>query len=220
MDTLPVPLLPFLPLETGWDSPLLAGLPAVSLNHFRPEGSAHRPATEIRLYRSVAGLHGLFRVRDRYVRSVHTRFCDPVYEDSCVEFFFRPDISAGYFNFEFNAGGAMLAGFVTDHRRTGKGLRGFTPLSPEDAGKVGVKSSLPPTVFPEVQEPLHWTLAFFIPFEIVEKYVGKPLGGDNRWRGNFYKCGDRTSHPHWSSWMPLPEKNFHLPETFGELVFE
>jgi hypothetical protein len=218
MNVLPVPLLPPLPLETPWDSHLLAALPVVSLAHFRPEGSSHRPATEVRLWRSEKGFHGLFRTHDRYVRSVHTRYGDPVYEDSCVEFFFSPDLSAGYLNFEFNAGGALLAGFVTDHRRTEKGLKGFTPLSPEDAGKVGVRSSLPGAVFPEVKEPLLWTLAFHIPFEIVEKYSGKSATGDNCWRGNFYKCADKTSHPHWASWTPLPEKNFHLPECFGELV--
>ena len=23
------------------------------------------------------------------------------------------------------------------------------------------------------------------------------------WRGNFYKCADESSHPHWASWAPI-----------------
>jgi len=38
-------------------------------------------------------------------------------------------------------------------------------------------------------------------------------------RGNFFKCGDETSHPHWASWSPISEElNFHRPETFGSIV--
>ena len=39
-----------------------------------------------------------------------------------------------------------------------------------------------------------------------------------RWRGNFYKCADESSHPHWASWRPIGEKlDFHTPEFFGEI---
>jgi len=44
------------------------------------------------------GLCGLFRVEDRYVRSVHTRFGEPVYLDSCVEIFLQPRPDRGYLN--------------------------------------------------------------------------------------------------------------------------
>ena len=55
----------------------------------------------------------------------------------------------------------------------------------------------------------------------MEPYIGTI--GDVRgqtWRGNFYKCGDHTSHPHWASWSPIGEQlDFHQPEFFGELRF-
>jgi hypothetical protein len=53
---------------------------------------------------------------------------------------------------------------------------------------------------------------------VLERYVGPlaPLAGQV-WRGNFYKCGDRTSHPHWAAWSPVDELNFHLPRCFGAL---
>jgi hypothetical protein len=42
-----------------------------------------------------------------------------------------------------------------------------------------------------------------------------------RWRVNFYKCADRTSHPHWLTWAPVdsPAPNFHLPDAFGIMEF-
>ncbi|MCH8859253.1 MAG: hypothetical protein IID54_06710 [Proteobacteria bacterium] len=46
-----------------------------------------------------------------------------------------------------------------------------------------------------------------------------PLGSTN-WRGNFYKCGDKTSHPHWGMWSPITNRlSFHQPALFGDLVF-
>ena len=56
----------------------------------------------------------------------------------------------------------------------------------------------------------------------MEQYVGRlcNLPGQT-WRGNFYKCADRSSHPHWASWSPLGEPlNFHTPQFFGPLRLE
>jgi hypothetical protein len=80
---------------------------------------------------------------------------------------------------------------------------------------------MPGIVFPEIVGPTEWFLGFFIPFSLLEKYAGQigDLHGQT-WRANFYKCADGSSHPHWASWTELPEKNFHLPEHFGEIVFE
>ena len=40
-----------------------------------------------------------------------------------------------------------------------------------------------------------------------------------RIRANFYKCGDKTAHPHFLSWSPVSTEkpDFHRPEFFGEL---
>ena len=208
-------------LEDGWDDPAWARADTLELGHFRLEGSDHRPRTRVRLLHTGDGLAGIFRVEDRYVRSLHTRFGDPVYEDSCVEIFLQPKPDRGYLNFEMNAGGALLASHITDHRRTPDGFAAFTRLTEEDGRQVVVRSSLPAVVEPEVEEPLECQLAFFIPKALLEKYVGPigPLAGQ-RWRANLYKCGDGTSHPHWASWSPVDALNFHLPHCFGTLIFE
>ncbi len=206
-------------LENGWDDPAWAASAPLEIACFRPEGSDHRPRTRARLAWDEEGLCGLFRVEDRHVRSVHTRFGDPVYQDSCVEIFLQPKPDRGYLNLEMNAGGALLASHVTDHRRTPDGFAAFTRLTEEDGRQVSVRSSLPPVVEPEVDAD--WELAFSIPKALLEKYVGpiEPMAG-RTWQANLYKCGDETSHPHWASWSPVDALNFHLPHCFGTLRFE
>ena len=208
-------------LEDGWDDPAWAVADTLELAHFRPEGSDHRPRTRARLLHSEDGLAGIFRVEDRYVRSVHTRFGDPVYEDSCVEIFLSPRPDRGYLNFEMNCGGTLSASHITDQRRVPGGFAAFTPLGEAEARHVLVRSSQPRTLYPEVETPLEWQLGFFIPLALVERYVGAlgPLAGQ-AWRANLYKCGDLTSRPHWASWAPLDARNFHLPHCFGTLHFE
>jgi len=208
-------------LEDEWDAPAWARAETLELAHFRPEGSAHRPRTRARLLHTGDGLAGIFRVEDRYVRSVHRQFGDPVYEDSCVEIFLQPRPERGYLNFEMNAGGTLLASHVTDPRRVAGALAAAKPLRPAEARRVCVRSSLPAVVEPELAGPVEWQLAFFIPLELVEGHVGAlgPLAGQ-AWRANLYKCGDKTSHPHWGSWAPLDARNFHLPHCFGTLEFE
>jgi hypothetical protein len=212
---------PGLPLSVDWDGPGWAPAQTLELACFRPEGSPHRPRTRARLLYDDERLFGIFRVEDRYVRSRHTRYGDPVYRDSCVEIFLEPRPGQGYLNFECNAGGTLLASHVRDPERTAAGFRDFAPLSAAEARRVAVASSLPPVVDPEVAAPLTWTLAFALPLGLLEARVGPlgPLAGQV-WRANLYKCGDDTSHPHWASWSPLTERNFHLPACFGTLRFE
>ena len=59
--------------------------------------------------------------------------------------------------------------------------------------------------------------------DILEKYaqVTHPQPG-GIWRANFYKCADKTSHPHWLTWSVVdkPRPDFHVPQFFGILEFE
>ena len=207
-------------LDVRWDAPCWSGLDTLNIANFRPESSDHRPVVSARLGYDGAFLRGIFRTEDRYVRSVATGFQQNVCRDSCVEFFVQPRGEGAYHNFEFNAGGAMLWHCVRDHSRGPTGFADMSVTSDEECQAVEIISSLPSTVEPEIREPLTWTLAFAIPVSLLEKYVGAlgPLSGQT-WRANFYKCGDKTSHPHWGSWMPVSELNFHLPACFGVIQF-
>jgi hypothetical protein len=147
-----------------------------------------------------------------------------VCKDSCVEAFLEPVSGKGYFNFEFNCGGALLCSYSEIGETAGgeDGEKKYScRLDEDDLRKVKVVPSLPPVIDPELTEETVWTLGFAIPFSILETHVG-PLAvrSGSTWRANFYKCAGDTSHPHWISWSPVPKKNFHMPEHFGNIVLE
>ena len=189
---------------------------------FRGESSPHRPHTEFRLLYNNVGISGRFDVQDQFVRAVNLDYNSPVCTDSCVEFFVKPPDSSGYFNFEFNCIGTILSYYITDHRKTEDGFAEFAVIPPELLTNIKVETSLPHAVIdPEITKTVHWSLSFFIPFSIFAEFAENfqiPEPGDS-WRANFYKCGDKTSHPHWAAWSPVPELNFHLPDAFGSITF-
>jgi hypothetical protein len=169
----------------------------------------------------AANLYLRFRVEDRYVVAKHTEFQDPVCRDSCVEFFVQPRQSGGYFNFEINCGGTLLSYYIEDPARTADGFVKYTLLSCEQGRRIRVAHSLPTQVVPEIQVPTVWHVGCAIPLEVLEAYAG-PLGtlAEQAWRGNFFKCADDSSHPHWASWAPIgAELNFHQPQCFAPLRF-
>lgn len=208
-------------MQGAWNGPAWQQADTLEIAHFRPESSDHRPRTYARLLYAREGLFGIFRVEDQYVWCVRTHYLDAVSKDSCVEFFVQPKLDKGHFNFEFNCGGALLCFYIVDPTRMPKGFRDFTPLAEADAKQVVIYHSLPQIIEPEIIEPTEWRLEFFIPFALLEKYVGD-VGHvrSQEWRANFYKCADDTSHPHWASWSPVDELNFHLPNCFGTIRFD
>ncbi|WP_051305798.1 carbohydrate-binding family 9-like protein [Desulfogranum mediterraneum] len=207
-----------LALHDQWEHAPWRDLPAQVLAHHM--GSRPQPCPEVALKigYSQRALYLLFRVQDQSVRARARKHQDPVWEDSCVEFFFTPgpNCSLGYFNLEMNCGGTMLFHFQARPRSE----RTIIPL--ELCERITTVHSLPPRVMPEITAPLSWTLAYRLPLELLSPYcpVVRPAPGVH-WRGNFYKCGDKTSLPHWLTWAPIngPRPDFHRPDAFGSLHF-
>jgi hypothetical protein len=82
--------------------------------------------------------------------------------------------------------------------------------------------TMPKEVEPEIQEPITWTLQYSLPLKILREYanVTKPDTGV-KWRANFYKCANNSSHPHWLTWSVVdkPKPDFHQPKYFGTILF-
>ncbi|MDD5699207.1 MAG: carbohydrate-binding family 9-like protein [Victivallaceae bacterium] len=203
-------------LKDPWEGTVWSKANVVDIDIFRDRSSDHHPKTQCKLLYDDQGISGLFRVEDRYVRSVATQFQDSVCKDSCVEFFVEPAGGKGYLNFEFNCGGTMLVHQVFIPRKD------YRLLTEADVAGMRQFVTLPPVVEPEITEPTTWRRGFFIPFAVFRRTTGMPAGAlsGQIWRANFYKCADHTSHPHWASWQPLTATDFHLPECFGEITFE
>lgn len=208
--------------DEGWDDAAWSRADPLRLDHFRPEGSGHRPKVDVKLLFDEGRIYVFFRVEDQYVRAIRTEYQSPVCKDSCVEFFVRPRGDTGYFNFECNCGGTLLASFLEDWRRTPDGFVKRTLLDETDAEDIEVHSSLPQKIEEEITDPITWWLKLTVGRPVFERYLG-PLGdfAGTEWRANFYKCGDELSHPHWGSWQPVGGAlNFHQPEYFGRIRFE
>lgn len=159
--------------------------------------------------------HGLFLkyyVNEDCVRAIYTQPNGPVYKDSCVEFFISLPGARGYYNFEFNAIGNILAAFGPSRNH-----REF--LSPEVIGSIDIMSSFGQEAFPEKSGTISWELTVFLPISVFGKYVSG-FQKNIVLRANFYKCGDELSKPHYLCWSEIktPAPDFHRPENFGQLI--
>lgn len=205
--------------EPAWNKPPWKEMISHGISHYMGEKPVHVPRAEVKIAYGNRAVFVMFQVADQYVRAVAKEHQDNVWEDSCVEFFFTPgpDSSKGYFNLEMNCGGILLF-----HFQPGKGRERII-LPKKDCNRIKPFHSLPAVVEPEIKEPVTWTISYQIPLSLIMKYCDGALPGPGvEWRGNFYKCGDKTSHPHWLTWSPVdhPIPNFHLPRSFGILEFQ
>jgi hypothetical protein len=192
-----------------------AGVPSLSISHYLWLNNAYRPKVEAKLCWTREYLYVRFRVGESRVRVRYSKFQDPVYKDSCVEFFIDvfPAARLGYVNFETNAAGTLLAAFGPDRSRR-------APLWPEDLAGFDAVPSIPGTIDGE-HGAADWTLEYRIPVALFRKLYGQDVRSGHRAAANFYKCGDETEVPHYGAWSRIetPSPDFHRPEFFGELVF-
>lgn len=137
-----------------------------------------------------------------------------VWTDSCVEFFISFGESPYYYNAEFSCIGKALMGYRKDRYSAEK-------ASSEILSSMKRYPSLGVEPFGKKQGDFSWNILVAIPAGAYWRSGLTTFEGVKA-RANFYKCGDKLTHPHFLSWSPVKteEPNFHLPEFFGELEFE
>ena len=192
-----------------------AEIPALKIDHHLWLRNGIEPRVDVRLCWTAQNLYVHFDVYEAKIRVRFTRFQDPVYKDSCVEFFVDPfpEKNVGYINFETNAIGALLVAIGPDrHRRT--------PIPEADLTGFEIYSS--------VKRPVSgyhgaefWNLAYRVPLSLFVRYYGAEIKPGRSGLANFYKCGDETETPHYGAWSPVRTErpDFHRPEFFGRLIF-
>ncbi len=196
-------------------------IPALDIAQVHAKSSAHQPATQCRMAWQPEGIHLRFDVDDQYVCCRQAKHQGPICTDSCVEAFLQPDPEKGYFNFEINPAGMMHASYIYDNSRTSKGFKGVSYLSPTQLEQIKLTPVFDQPFEDEIPEPMSWSMTVWIPVSVFEDFLGPiSVNDQTRWRGNFYKCADASSHPHWLSWQSVGEQlSFHKPSTFGSLIF-
>ena len=143
-----------------------------------------------------------YTVDHDYVRAVCRSDQEPVWQDSCVEFFLRQgDI---YRNFEFNSLGVCLSAFGPDRKSR-------TSLDRESMDRIVRYPSLNSGNLPSFSSLTDWSLTIGLPLDLLDLKPGCEF------LANFYKCGDQTKVPHYLSWAVIttPTPDFHRPEFFA-----
>jgi len=175
----------------------------------------YMPKTEFSLCRSESGLHLIFKSYEEKIVVRNLKYNSNVFEDSCVEFFFKPnpDCDDRYLNFEVNAAGVLLLGIGCSRLNR----RLISDISP---GIFGIRSSVDILSINFYEGPA-WTIEYLIPYQFITEFFGKiHFVKGYHMSGNFYKCGDKTQYPHYGCWNPIKKDvpDFHRPECFGSLV--
>lgn len=171
----------------------------------------YKPFCRFKATRSADSLFIYFHISEKNIRAIHDTDQQPVWQDSCVEFFCQHPFEDEYFNFEFNCIGTCLA-----TKRKGRDTD-VKPLSASDMKSVKRFASLGDKPFDEQSGYFEWELTVEIPFKLMEINTADI---PQTLRGNFYKCGDETSDPHYISWNPVETENpdFHRPDFFGKII--
>jgi hypothetical protein len=174
-------------------------------------GTGYFPLVTFSIAYAKDGIAIKYFVKEQHTKATFQAVNDPVYEDSCVEFFIGFGDDNNYYNLEFNAFGTALVRFGKD--RTGR-----VTLPNDKVSSIKTLSNInwadDPAGFNS------WQLTLLIPFDVFVYHDVKTLQGTSS-RANFFKCGDELPEPHFISWSNIisPVPDFHLSEFFGTIKF-
>jgi len=210
-----------LTINGDWNKAQWKNIETIRIENYMGAIPTFKPTVEAKMIYDNDNVYVIFRVKDRFVRSLVQEYNGNVSGDSCVEFFFSPDskLPLNYFNLEINAGGTPLIFYI----KSPYPAASFVKLQASEIEEIEIAHSLPSKVDPEISEPVTWTIEYRIPLSMLSKFsnVTNPKPGVV-WKANFYKTGSRTSNPNYITWnfVDNPRPNFHLPQFFGTLIFQ
>lgn len=176
-----------------------------------PELFPYRPEVTLDIYHSSEFLHLHYKVKENCVRAVCDADKQRVWEDSCVEFFFKPQGSDCYYNLECTCIGKIyLCKGVDRHAREALPEKAYTSIKRE--------CSLGTEAFGLIEAEQEWEVRLEIPAFVygLESFDGC------KGTANFYSCGDALPIKHYLSWAEIgtEKPDFHRPEYFAPIEFE
>ncbi len=176
-----------------------------------PDQFPYHPDASFAVARSKTHIAVLYHVRCLDLRAMALEDNGPVWEDSCCEFFASDPVDGTYYNFEMNCIGTLL----------GAKRKSREECMHYPAGKLAevVRHSTLARKQRDISGKIFgWSAGMVIPLEMIG---ADPDNLPSSIRANFYKCADKSAHPHFLSWnrVETPAPDFHRPDFFGELVF-
>jgi hypothetical protein len=178
---------------------------------FAPWGEgAEQPRVSFVIAHGSTAIYLKYYVEEPTIKAEHLNLNDPVYKDSCVEFFIAFNGDKNYYNLEFNCVGNCRGQYGVS-----KLEREF--LAPELLKTIRHGTSMKGHGSQEIE----WELTLCIPLSVFSYHPMLSLESC-RAKGNFYKCGDDLPEPHYlcSSKITAPFPEFHLKEFFSEISFD
>ena len=165
------------------------------------------PVTKVTLSYNEESFLVHFVSYETNLRATETAHNTPVHKDSCMEIFmcFDPEHDGRYINVEINPNCAAYSAVSLCREQS-------RLIDPADIDTLCIKSA----VFDD-----RWELDYQIPVSYIQKQIPTYRHGPGaRLRGNFYKCGDETDHPHFGCFSDIawPHPDFHRPEFFADFV--
>ena len=213
-NTLNIPLLK----GDDWRKALLEqGTSFAVANVNWPDAFPAAPSCQGKVGRTAQGLAIHWAVSGPDLRVQNLQDGGRIWEDSCCEWFIQLTAAsddagqAPYINIECNAAGVLLAA-------CGAGRHDRRPL-PQDLLSQIVRVADVEGPCNEIGGQWDWTLSLLVPYTVLgldANHLPAQL------KGNIYKCGDETAHPHFLSWSPVgtPTPDFHRPEYFGTFILQ
>ena len=199
-------------LDRGKITKKLDNLTKYNLNEVCWSELNHIPDTKFTIAYNADAIVVKYYVSEGYHQATFTQPNDPVFKDSCVEFFIAIDDSGNYYNFEFNSLGTCLASY-------GKDRNGRTKL---DKGIINeIVCWVDWKEDPHTEMRFKWELTVVLtPAVFIYNQITHFTSG--RYKANFYKCGDDLAEPHYLAWNKIanPVRDFHQLDYFGLLLFD
>ncbi len=189
------------------------GIEEIKIKDYLWMKNDYRPEVFVKACYSSKYFYLKFTVYEQKVTVRYINIGDPVYKDSCVEFFINlfPNETQEYFNIEFNAIGTIKMGYGIKRSRS--------YLTPTDLNELKIFSTIKAPV-KGYHGSDNWKLFCALPISLLERISDRKFIG-NEAAGNFFKCGDETEFKHYGMWNLIdnPNPDFHLPEYFGKIIF-
>ncbi len=194
--------------EVNWHE-----VPSLTIDEYPWYEKGLKQKTSVQIAISKDNIYLYAKAEDKHIRARAQKLMDPVFEDSCFEFFVSPwdQRSMSYFNIEINCMGIF---YMVYHDGTGEKLS----ISEEQFKAVTIESSLKDVN--NIKEEKEWALKVIVPISLLEEMSGRAIKKDV-WYGNFYRCGGEVDDQY-AAWNPLKfeKPNYHLPMQFGKLIIK
>ena len=186
--------------------------PVLPINSFHWEKEGYsRPESYAGLFAvENEGIHAVLWSFEENIRCECTKRDDPVYTDSCLEFFVMPvEGDARYINFEVNPKGVYLSE-IGEKRENRSLIKELTSLEPV------IK-----TITLEKDGKTAWGYDILVPCELISELYGIDFKiKESTVKCNFYKCADLSVSPHFGAAFPVTTEalGFHNPDCFGNIT--